>query len=244
MTDTTTTTATTTSTEPLLLLMEDVQLALGPRGGETLRFALDRLELAAGGKLALVGPSGCGKTTLLHLATGLLRPHGGRISLAGTEIARMPPRRLDRHRGANVGLVFQQFNLLDDLSALENVLAGLRFSGTLRGGHKRDRAREALVRVGLEKRLHHRPRQLSVGERQRVAIARALAVRPRLIAADEPTGALDPANAEAVFALLLEVCEEAHCALLLVTHDHALADRLGERMDCTGLVHEVRGATA
>ena len=216
-----------------------VRLTLGHSGTERVVFHLPELQLKAGERLALTGPSGCGKSTLLHLVSGLLRPDEGTLRVLGTDPFSLSQPALDRFRGRNLGFIFQTFQLLGAFSALENVRLGLRFGRGLPRGEQRARAEALLQRVGLERRLHVRPHRLSVGERQRVAIARALANRPRLLLADEPTGSLDPSTGEAVFTLLNEVCEEEGCALLFVTHDLALAERLPRRFDCRDLVtHE------
>lgn len=212
---------------------------LGHTSDDAVVFALDELRVEAGEHLALVGPSGCGKSTLLNLIAGLVLPDTGRIEVAGAEWVALSPGARDRHRGGQIGFVFQSFNLLDPFTALENVLLALKFGRALDPRERHARAVELLKRVGLGHRLDVRPGRLSVGERQRVAIARALANRPPLLLADEPTGALDPPTADSVFGLLVEVAHESGAALLMVTHDHDLADRLPRRFDCKGLVrHE------
>ncbi|HOV61988.1 MAG TPA: ABC transporter ATP-binding protein [Candidatus Hydrogenedentes bacterium] len=191
-----------------------------------------------GARVALWGPSGCGKSTLLNLISGLLRPHAGAIVVDGVDIAKLSEAQLDGFRGERFGFIFQTFNLLAPFTALQNVMIGMRFADVVPAREWRDRAVAMLKRVGLEHRLHARPATLSVGERQRVAIARALVNRPRVIAADEPTGSLDPKAAAAVMDLLLELCEEEKVTLLLVTHDRTIADRLPEMFSCHDLVKE------
>ena len=230
-----------TEGEPAALEARDVSLELGQTGGETVVFRLPQLEVARGERLAFTGPSGCGKSTLLHLVSGLLRPQAGSIRVLGEDPSAFRHAELDRFRGAHLGFIFQTFQLLGAFTAVENVRIGLRFGRGLPKREQRDRAATLLQRVGLGRRLHVRPHRLSVGERQRVAIARALANTPRIILADEPTGALDPATGDAVFDLLDEVCAEQGCALLFVTHDQRLAERLPRQFDCRGLVaHEGR----
>jgi len=175
-----------------------------------------------GEKVALLGPSGSGKTTLLHVVAGLLAADAGAVRVAGRDIARLSEADRDRFRAATTGVVFQSFNLLPTLSALENVQLPLRLAG------RRDpeRARELLRRVGLAGDEDAPATHLSVGQQQRVAVARAVVHRPRLVLADEPTGNLDRLAAAAVAELLLDVCGEADATLLLVTHDGELAARL------------------
>lgn len=177
-----------------------------------------------GGSLSVTGESGCGKTTLLNLLAGLERPDRGEVLWAGEPIATLGASALARRRGAFVGMVFQSFYLVPEIDALENVLLPARILGGSRRA-ARERARELLARVGLGDRERHLPAQLSGGERQRVAVARALVNGPRVVLADEPTGNLDEATAEAVMDLLLAVCAEREASLVLVTHNPAYAAR-------------------
>jgi putative ABC transport system ATP-binding protein len=177
---------------------------------------LRQFELGAGEQTVLVGESGSGKSTLLNLIAGILLPDEGEIVVNGTDPTKLSEAARDRFRAANIGYVFQSFNLLQGFTALENVLLGQMFGG---GNTDADRAIHLLKSVGLEHRLHHKPRALSVGEQQRVAIARALANAPPLVLADEPTGSLDARNGMAVLELLRRVCTEGKHTLLLVTHD-------------------------
>jgi putative ABC transport system ATP-binding protein len=177
---------------------------------------LRQFELNAGEQTVLVGQSGSGKSTLLNLIAGILLPDEGEIVVNGTDPTKLSEAARDRFRAANIGYVFQSFNLLQGFTALENVLLGQMFGG---GGGGEDRAIELLKKVGLEHRLHHKPRALSVGEQQRVAIARALANAPPLVLADEPTGSLDTKNGAAVLSLLRQICADGRHTLLLVTHD-------------------------
>ncbi|MDB6138803.1 MAG: transporter related [Verrucomicrobiaceae bacterium] len=212
--------------------MRDVQTTLG----SGVRLSLPEFKVEQGQALAITGPSGCGKSTLLNLISGLRRPDRGMVSVLGTDVARLKAAETDRFRGANLGFIHQSFHLLEAFTAMENVLLGLRFGGAVPSKQWKTKAHELLTRVGLGHRLDARPASMSVGERQRVAIARALANNPKLLLADEPTGALDPKTAEDVFALLLEVAREHGCALLLVTHDHALAARLPATYDASHLI--------
>ena len=178
--------------------------------------SLRQFELGAGEQAVLVGESGSGKSTLLNLIAGILLPDEGEIVVNGTDPTKLSEAARDRFRAANIGYVFQSFNLLQGFTALENVLLGQMFGG---GNGGADRAVQLLKSVGLEHRLHHKPRALSVGEQQRVAIARALVNAPPLVLADEPTGSLDAKNGMAVLELLRRICTEGNHTLLLVTHD-------------------------
>jgi len=169
-----------------------------------------------GEQVALFGPSGCGKSTLLHVIAGLQTPTAGTVRVCGQELTAMGEAARDRFRGRRIGYVFQNFNLLQGYTALDNVLVGMTFS------HQRpDRgAAEALLaEVGLSDRLRHYPAQMSIGEQQRVAIARALVKKPALILADEPTGSLDPRRSGDVVASLQAACRKHGCSLLLVSHE-------------------------
>jgi putative ABC transport system ATP-binding protein len=198
--------------------------------GETTVEALRgvNLEVAKGQFLALVGPSGSGKSTLLNLVGGLDRPTDGELWVNGMELSASKEKALTEHRRRRVGFVFQSFNLLPRLTALENVALPLMFVGVPEG-ERLGRARELLTRVGLEDRLEHRPTQLSGGEQQRVAIARALVGQPAIILADEPTGNIDSVTGAEIMALLRHLNRDQGVTLLLVTHNPeaaAFADRV------------------
>ncbi|UQY34899.1 ABC transporter ATP-binding protein [Pseudomonas fulva] len=180
------------------------------------------LELEKGGSLAIVGSSGSGKSTLLGLLAGLDLPSTGRILLAGNDLGSLDEDARARVRAEHVGFVFQSFQLLDSLNALENVMLPLELEGR---SDARQRASELLERVGLGARLTHSPRQLSGGEQQRVAIARAFAAEPDVLFADEPTGNLDTHTGERISDLLFELNQERGATLVLVTHDERLAAR-------------------
>lgn len=190
-------------------------------GALTILQELD-LELARGTSLAIVGSSGSGKSTLLGLLAGLDLPSSGQICLMGHDLASLDEDQRARIRAEHVGFVFQSFQLLDSLNALENVMLPLE----LEGRHDaRDRARQLLERVGLGRRLLHYPRQLSGGEQQRVAIARAFAAEPDVLFADEPTGNLDSHTGQHITDLLFALNQERGTTLVLVTHDERLAQR-------------------
>lgn len=190
------------------------------------------LDIAAGDSLAIVGNSGSGKSTLLGLLAGLDLPTTGEIWMAGNELTRMDEDERARLRAEQVGFVFQSFQLLDTLNALENVMLPLELEGK---SNPRQRASELLQRVGLQHRLHHYPRQLSGGEQQRVALARAFVAQPAILFADEPTGNLDTQTGSHISDLLFELNQEQATTIILVTHDERLAKR------CRRQVHMAAG---
>jgi putative ABC transport system ATP-binding protein len=179
------------------------------------------LTLYAGEFTAIVGPSGSGKSTILNMVTGIDRPTTGQVLMAGMPLHQMNENELARWRGASVGIVFQFFQLLPTLTALENVMLPMDFLNTY-GSKRRERALSLLDMVNLKPRAHHLPSELSGGEQQRVAIARALANDPPIIIADEPTGNLDTATGEHIMALLLELSRQGK-SVVFVTHDTHLA---------------------
>lgn len=177
--------------------------------------------------LAVVGASGSGKSTLLGLLAGLDRPTEGRVEVFGQSLFDLDEDRRAAWRSATVGFVFQTFQLLPQMTALENAMLPLELAGD-RGAARK--AEELLARVGLADRLSHYPRTLSGGEQQRVALARAFVARPPLLFADEPTGSLDAATGERIIELMLELNRDAGSTLVMVTHDPALADRCEQRI--------------
>ncbi len=180
------------------------------------------MELNRGDNIAVVGPSGSGKSSFLHIAGTLDEPTAGTVTLLGTDLGQIPPQKIAAFRNQKIGFVFQEHYLLPQLSALENVLIPIVAQGhTTRDSV--ERATMLLERVGLQDRRHHRPAQLSGGERQRVAFARALICSPVLVLADEPTGSLDPANAEKIGEVLLELQHADQAVLICVTHSERLA---------------------
>ncbi len=185
------------------------------------------LSIDAGESVAIVGVSGSGKSTLIGLLAGLDLPSAGRITLAGEELTALDEDGRARLRGRSVGFVFQTFQLLPGLTALENVMLPLELAGATAA---ESQAREMLRRVGLEARASHYPRQLSGGEEQRVAIARAFATTPALLFADEPTGNLDAHTGERVADLLFALNAEQGTTLILVTHDERMAARCTRRL--------------
>jgi ABC-type lipoprotein export system ATPase subunit len=209
---------------------------------------IPHLSLGDGEQVALNGTSGSGKTTLLHLIAGILAADSGQIFFSPDKAAGAPATgdvqyfngsssqvnltelseaERDVFRGRNIGYIFQTHHLLPGFTALENVLLGMSFTGRR---HDPEWARHLLNEVGLSDRLNYRPQKLSVGQQQRVAVARALANRPRLVLADEPTGALDSRNAQQVLDLIRKLCTEIKATLLLVTHDLNIARQLGRTL--------------
>lgn len=186
----------------------------------TILHALD-LHIKRGQFVSVIGPSGSGKSTLLGLIAGLDSPTSGQILLDGQDITRMSEDELAEYRGRLLGFIFQSFHLIPSLTAYENILIPMEIMGVPRA---RERAQSLLDEVGLHDRGHHYPSQLSGGEQQRVAIARAFANDPQILLADEPTGNLDSRNGSHIFDLLIKLNREHGTTLLLVTHDHHLAD--------------------
>lgn len=168
----------------------------------------------------MVGPSGCGKTTLINLIAGILPPHRGSIQVGGTDLGQYPPRDLLDYRIATMGLIFQEFKLLEYLSVLENILLPYRLNSVLKlEADARSRGADLARQVGLGDKLGRYPKNLSQGERQRVALCRALITRPALLLCDEPTANLDPVNRDRIVELLFEYCRKESASLVMVTHD-------------------------
>ncbi|MCB2009981.1 MAG: ABC transporter ATP-binding protein [Geminicoccaceae bacterium] len=203
--------------------LADVHLSLGTGAARVHILRGAGLRVEAGAAIGLVGPSGSGKSSLLSVIAGLERPDSGAVHIAGQDITAMNEDALALFRGGHIGIVFQSFHLIANMTALENVAVPLEFAGI---ADPFARAEAMLSRVGLADRAGHYPVQLSGGEQQRVALARALAPRPRLLLADEPTGNLDPRTADEVMRLLLDVCSETRAAALIATHNHELAERM------------------
>ena len=187
------------------------------------------LEIARGEFMALLGASGSGKSTLLHLLGGLDHPTSGVIEVAGRELGRLTSNELAQYRRDTVGMVFQSFNLVPSMTLGENVELPLRFAETDRA-ERPARVQQALERVGLAGRIHHRPSEVSGGEQQRASLARALVNRPPLLLADEPTGNLDSRTGEEIMTLLQELNRTLGMTVLLVTHERPLAEHFAERL--------------
>ena len=203
--------------------------------GESVIRAVDDVSLPVphGEFLALLGSSGSGKSTLLNLIAGLDRPSSGSVVAHGKNLSKLSSLELARYRRQTVGMVFQSFNLLPRMTLEENVELPLRLAEVDRS-ERATRVREALQRVGLEKRIGHRPSELSGGEQQRTAIARALVNRPKILLADEPTGNLDSATGESILTLLREIQKNPGMTIVMVTHERMLAERFADRLAVMG----------
>ena len=214
--------------------LKDVNFGYDPR---TPVIEIDELKVEAGRRVFLYGPSGSGKTTLLGLITGVLKPQRGSCMVLGKEMTKMPAPARDRHRGSEMGYIFQSFNLIPYLTVRQNVALPCQV-------HQRRRKQivaptlraevERLVsRLGLETHLDHNVKKLSTGQQQRVAIARAVIGKPSLVIADEPTSALDSDRRHEFLKLLFEVCNEAQATLVFVSHDRSLMDQFDESVALT-----------
>ena len=212
--------------EPVIRL-RGVHLTLGNEASRVHVLRGMSLDIAGGRSVGIVGPSGSGKSTLLMVLAGLERVDEGEVRLAGEDFGRLDEDALAAFRGRNIGIVFQSFHLIPNMTALENVAVPLELAGE---ADAFDRARAELAAVGLAERTDHYPSQMSGGEQQRVAIARALAPDPRIVVADEPTGNLDGETGEQIAELLFAKQRERGTTLVLVTHDPSLAARCDEQV--------------
>jgi lipoprotein-releasing system ATP-binding protein len=203
-----------------------------PGGGEEVK-VLHNLDLAVaeGDSVAIVGPSGSGKSTVLNVVGALDRADSGEVLVEGRNVGQLGEAELAEYRNTTVGFIFQLHHLLPQCTVLENVLVPTLAGRGIEGAAARSRAEELLSGVGLKHRLHHRPGELSGGERQRVAVARALINRPKLLLADEPTGALDRASAQRLIELLVELNAAQKVTLIMVTHAPDLARRMGRVLE-------------
>ena len=204
------------------IALKDVHLTLGEGAGKVHILKGIDLDIEAGTSVGLVGPSGSGKSTLLMIMAGLERSDTGSVTVAGSELGPLSEDQLAQFRGRNVGIIFQSFHLVPNMTALENVSVPLELAGDREAFAK---ARHELEAVGLGDRLHHYPAQMSGGEQQRVAVARALVVEPEILIADEPTGNLDDDTGTQIVELMFSAQRERRTTLVLVTHDPALAQR-------------------
>jgi putative ABC transport system ATP-binding protein len=194
-----------------------------PEGELPILFDLN-LDVNAGEFISIMGPSGSGKSTFLGIAAGLDKPDKGRVYIDGEEITSKQEDQLGKIRSEKIGFIFQNFQLIKNLNAIENVGLPLLISGKYKDKEIKERAGELLKKVSLEARIHHLPSQLSGGEEQRVAIARAFINNPKLLFADEPTGNLDSRNGELIMNMLLDLNKSMGSTLIIVTHDPAVAD--------------------
>lgn len=217
------------ATEPVIEL-DGVRFGYGGGGGG---FALrvERLRVGAGRLVACIGPSGSGKTTLINLIAGILVPSAGVVRVLGRTVSALAEPGRRRHRLERIGMVFQEFELLEYLTAWENITLSLRLAGAGDAGALRSRARALAGAAGIEHCLGRKPRALSQGERQRVGLCRALAGEPKLLLCDEPTGNLDPEATGSVLDLLLGQARATGAAVVMVTHNHALLTRFDEVID-------------
>ena len=209
-------------------------------GGE---FELDvpKLDVTAGEKVAVIGPSGSGKTTLLHLMAGIRLPQRGTVITDGVEVTSIDDGARRDFRIRRIGMVFQEFELLEYLTVLDNVLLPFRINGSLKlDGSVRRRAAELAEQVGLADKLHRLSTRLSHGEKQRVAVCRALIAEPVLLLADEPTGNLDPNNTQRVLDILLDAANATGATLVTVTHDHDLLPKFDRQIDVMDLLKSAK----
>jgi len=200
---------------PLLEIAQLKKSFTGPDRDEQRIIEVNYFTVASKAQVALQGESGSGKTTFLHLIAGILRPDSGSVLLAGQQMSQLKESQRDRLRASTIGYIFQNFNLLQGYTCLENLLLAMSFGR----GPNREFAEALLKQVGLRDRLHYYPRQLSTGQQQRAAVARALANHPKLVLADEPTGNLDHRNAGRALGLIRQACHENAAALLVASHD-------------------------
>ena len=214
---------------------EDISFSFGSHG---FRLHVPELLLEAGDRLAIVGPSGSGKTTLLNLVAGILKPDSGRITVNGIEVSTLNDTERRQFRASHIGFVFQDFALLDYLTARQNILYPYRITPALKlDAEVRERAQALATACGIGDKLDRHPNALSQGEQQRVAICRALVAQPKLILSDEATGNLDPDSKVRILDLLFEQADEAGAAVLAVTHDHELLPRFERVLDFAQFRH-------
>jgi putative ABC transport system ATP-binding protein len=218
-----------------MIRLQEVSKSYAHKGSEVQALRTTTLQIGVGEFVAIIGPSGSGKTTLLSMLGGMLAPTSGKIELNGQSLYDLRLRERAQLRRQSIGFVFQTFNLIPYLTALENVQVPLMLAGVA-PQEQQTRAVELLTRVGLELRLHHKPSELSVGQQQRVALARTLANDPAVILADEPTGNLDPQTREQVLDFLEDFCCEGK-TVVMVTHDPTAAARAHRTLSlCDGAI--------
>lgn len=220
--------------------MDNLTFSYGTGG---FRLEIPRLEIQQGSKVALVGPSGFGKTTLIHLIAGILKPRSGEVQVGGVTLNEYSERDLLDYRIATMGLIFQEFKLLEYLRVLDNILLPYRLNPILELTPEiRSKAVELAGKVGLGEKLGRYPKNLSQGERQRVALCRALIAGPSLLLCDEPTANLDPGNRDRILDLLFEYCHTQQASLVMVTHDPEVLDRFDRKIDIRNFLPEPQTA--
>jgi len=221
---------------PAVISLDEVRFSYSAHGhpADGFGIAVGSMRISAGERVAIIGPSGSGKTTLLHLIAGVLRPHSGRVEVLGTDISTLPDAKRRAMRLERIGMIFQEFELLEYLTALENITLSARLGPSLpntRGMPVAARALELARIAGVEHVLHRKPRALSQGERQRIAICRALVTSPGVLLCDEPTGNLDPANTRAILHMLTDRASIGNASVIMVTHNHQSLDRFDRVID-------------
>ena len=211
----------------MVVHLENLRVTFDMQGDSLTVLDIPCWRMEKGEQIAVSGPSGSGKSTLLHAIAGLLAPSAGSIVVCGTDLRKLSEGARDAFRARHIGYIFQNFNLLQGYSALENVLMGMTFSSL-----KPDRALASVLleEMGLSNRMKHVPSEMSIGEQQRVSIARALAKKPDLILADEPTGSLDPVRTNEVVAILRDSCGRHGCSLLVVSHEANVVETFDKRV--------------
>ena len=217
-------------------MIEVNDLSFSYDGNSTIEFP--NFKCNSGEKLLLLGDSGTGKTTLLHLLCGLLRPKSGNLNIAGVDINTLNDRQLDKFRGRELGIVFQQSHFVQSLTVAENLSLPALMSGTdMNYSELQERTRVLLDRLGVGHKSNARPKDLSVGEQQRASIARALVHNPSVVFVDEPTSALDDKSTEAVIQLLEDETAKAGATLIIVTHDSRLKSRYKDRVELSNIIN-------
>jgi ABC-type lipoprotein export system ATPase subunit len=212
-----------------MIQIDDLNFEYGESG---FKLRVSKLLVARGERIAIVGPSGSGKTTLLHLISGIIQPQQGNVKVDGTDWLALSDAERRALRIQQIGLVFQEFELIEYLRVLDNILLPYRIHQALRlDAATRSRAANLAKQMGVGRQLERHPTRLSQGEKQRVAVCRALVTEPALILADEPTGNLDPANKHRVLDCLIECAEQRNATFVLVTHDHDLLNRFDRVID-------------
>jgi putative ABC transport system ATP-binding protein len=233
---------------PAMIELEQVQFRYGTGMPRDAGFAIrvDQMRIGAGERVAIVGPSGSGKTTLLHLMAGILPPDSGKVRLCGQALGDCSDAQRRLLRLSRIGMVFQEFELLEYLSALDNITLPARLAATDRRAALDERACELARLAGVDHVLHRKPRRLSQGERQRIAICRALSTRPSVLLCDEPTGNLDPLSTSAILNMVTDPQSTQGASVVMVTHNHQLLDRFDRVIDSASFAgpHPASGGTA